>query len=124
MLGKYFEDFQVKLFPKSMDGRKAHLLLPWHIAQDAAEEKKREKSGTKIGTTLRGIGPAFQDKAARSGLRVGYLTDPSPDVRIAAIEALALVQDPSVEQKVLALLQDPVELVRSSVKRRRLRLAK
>ena len=52
------------------------------------------------------------------------LTDPSPDVRIAAIEALALVQDPSVEQKVLALLQDPVELVRSSVKRRRLRLAK
>ena len=39
------------------------------------EEKKREKSGTKIGTTLRGIGPAFQDKAARSGLRVGYLTD-------------------------------------------------
>lgn len=48
---------------------KAHLILPWHIFQDEAEEKRRSKNGAKIGTTLRGIGPAYSDKAARINLR-------------------------------------------------------
>ncbi|WP_409158469.1 adenylosuccinate synthase [Pectobacterium sp. B2J-2] len=49
------------------------LILPYHVALDNAREKAR---GTKaIGTTGRGIGPAYEDKVARRGLRVGDLFD-------------------------------------------------
>ncbi len=52
----------------------AHLVLPYHKLQETAEE---ERLGAKaIGTTRRGIGPAYEDKAARRGLRVGDLCDP------------------------------------------------
>ena len=47
------------------------LILPHHIALDVAREKKR--GNTAIGTTGRGIGPAYEDKAARRGLRVADL---------------------------------------------------
>jgi len=47
----------------------AHLVLPWHVAIEKAVEKR--KSGKKIGTTGRGIGPAYADKASRTGLRMG-----------------------------------------------------
>ena len=50
------------------------LLLPYHIALDHARELKRGKSA--IGTTRRGIGPAYEDKVARRGLRVMDLLDP------------------------------------------------
>lgn len=49
------------------------LILPYHIALDGAREKKRGKSA--IGTTGNGIGPAYEDKVARRGLRVGDLLD-------------------------------------------------
>ncbi|MCR4425636.1 MAG: adenylosuccinate synthase [Firmicutes bacterium] len=51
---------------------RAHLVMPYHIALDRAEEQFR---GAKIGTTLRGIGPAYADKAARWGLQVCDLYD-------------------------------------------------
>jgi adenylosuccinate synthase len=63
----------------SMEGRlfisdRAHLIMPYHIALDLARE---DRSGEKaIGTTGRGIGPAYEDKAARFGIRVGDLLDP------------------------------------------------
>lgn len=47
------------------------LILPYHIALDAAREKARGKAA--IGTTGRGIGPAYEDKVSRRGLRVGDL---------------------------------------------------
>ncbi|MBO8127886.1 MAG: adenylosuccinate synthase [Peptococcaceae bacterium] len=47
---------------------RAHLIMPYHIYLDELEEEK--KGARKIGTTRRGIGPAYQDKAARVGLRV------------------------------------------------------
>ncbi|MDY6992419.1 MAG: adenylosuccinate synthase [Pseudomonadota bacterium] len=50
------------------------LLLPYHVALDQAREQARGK--TKIGTTGRGIGPAYEDKIARRGLRVGTLQHP------------------------------------------------
>jgi adenylosuccinate synthase len=50
------------------------LLLPSHVAIDQAREKKR--GNDKIGTTGRGIGPAYEDKVARRGLRVQDLFDP------------------------------------------------
>lgn len=49
------------------------LILPYHIALDQAREAKR--GNAKIGTTGRGIGPAYEDKAARRGLRLGDLRD-------------------------------------------------
>lgn len=49
------------------------LILPYHIALDNAREKARGEKA--IGTTGRGIGPAYEDKVARRGLRVGDLFD-------------------------------------------------
>jgi adenylosuccinate synthase len=49
------------------------LILPYHIALDQARELRRGKAA--IGTTGRGIGPAYEDKVARRGLRVGDLID-------------------------------------------------
>ncbi|WP_426415824.1 adenylosuccinate synthase [Aestuariirhabdus sp. LZHN29] len=50
------------------------LILPFHIALDQAREKAR--GNAKIGTTGRGIGPAYEDKVARRGLRVADLAHP------------------------------------------------
>ena len=49
------------------------LILPVHISLDQAREKKKGKE--KIGTTGRGIGPAYEDKISRRGLRLGDLSD-------------------------------------------------
>ena len=51
----------------------AHLVMPWHRLLD--EQREIRKGKNKIGTTKRGIGPAYGDKAARTGLRVGDLLD-------------------------------------------------
>ena len=51
------------------------LILPYHVALDKAREHRRGEK--KIGTTGRGIGPAYEDKVARRGLRVGDLRNPS-----------------------------------------------
>ena len=53
----------------------AHLVMPYHIAIDKVSE--RYLGNAKIGTTGRGIGPAYQDKAARLGVRIQDLLDPS-----------------------------------------------
>ncbi len=51
----------------------AHLIFPWHQAMDAAQEVAR--GDLKIGTTLKGIGPAYVDKVKRAGIRVGEVLD-------------------------------------------------
>jgi len=51
------------------------LILPYHIALDQAREVARGKKA--IGTTGRGIGPAYEDKVSRRGLRLGELLDPA-----------------------------------------------
>jgi adenylosuccinate synthase len=55
--------------------RRAHLVLPVHRLLDGAEEAARKK-GWEVGTTKRGIGPCYSDKAARHGIRVGEILDP------------------------------------------------
>lgn len=72
-----FEELAM-LSEKGIDARKnlfisdgCPLILPYHILLDQAREKARGKSA--IGTTGRGIGPAYEDKVARRGLRVGDL---------------------------------------------------
>jgi adenylosuccinate synthase len=52
---------------------RAHLILPYHVALDRAVEVSRGINA--VGTTMRGIGPAYEDKMARRGLRAGDLTD-------------------------------------------------
>ena len=48
---------------------RAHVITPWHIHLDGARESK---SATPIGTTKRGIGPTYSEKASRTGLRMGH----------------------------------------------------
>lgn len=53
--------------------KKAHLILPTHRMLDAANEKA--KGNAKIGSTLKGIGPTYTDKVARTGIRVGDIME-------------------------------------------------
>lgn len=52
---------------------RAHVILPYHIKLDEIEESR--KGANKIGTTKKGIGPAYMDKAARIGIRIADLLD-------------------------------------------------
>ncbi len=52
---------------------RAHIITPAHVALDKAAEQAR--GADKIGTTLRGIGPAYMDKTGRTGLRTGQMAD-------------------------------------------------
>jgi len=68
---------------------RAHLVMPWHVLLDQLEE--RERGAARLGTTSRGIGPAYVDKVARRGFRVIDLGE--PDVFRAAVgTALARVR--------------------------------
>jgi adenylosuccinate synthase len=70
----HLEDLGVRVPPERLRiSPNAHLITPAHRALDAAQEQQR--GGGRIGTTLRGIGPAYVDKAARRGLRVGDILD-------------------------------------------------
>jgi adenylosuccinate synthase len=64
-----------ELTKRLMISDRAHLVLPVHKALDAAFEQAKGES--KVGTTLRGIGPTYADKVARLGVRSGVLTDPA-----------------------------------------------
>jgi adenylosuccinate synthase len=66
-----FDNLQDRL----MISDKAHLILSYHSLFDIAREKAKGKDA--IGTTGKGIGPAYSDKATRSGLRVGELLNPT-----------------------------------------------
>ena len=71
----------------------AHLIFPWHQAWDALFEQGR--GDAKIGTTLKGIVPAYADKARRVGIRAGDVLDPAAFAATvaerAAVESDALV---------------------------------
>jgi adenylosuccinate synthase len=68
------ERLHVKFEDHFFISRRAHLVLPYHKLLDVAHEQRATK---KIGTTGRGIGPAYVDKMARVGIRVGDLHHPS-----------------------------------------------
>lgn len=53
---------------------RAHVILPYHLKLDEVQEE--QKGANKIGTTKKGIGPAYMDKAARVGIRIADLLDP------------------------------------------------
>ncbi len=79
---------------------RAHIISPAHIALDKASEKAR--GADKIGTTLRGIGPAYMDKTGRSGLRMGQMLD---------VEAFAEALYAHIETANAALLRDGCETI-------------
>jgi adenylosuccinate synthase len=54
--------------------RRAHLIMPFHCALDGAEEASK-KSGWAVGTTKRGVGPCYSDKASRIGIRASDILD-------------------------------------------------
>ena len=61
---------QVKISPENLwISARAHVITPWHIYLDGARESR---SSTPIGTTKRGIGPTYSEKAGRTGLRMGH----------------------------------------------------
>ncbi|MDR1680399.1 MAG: adenylosuccinate synthase [Prevotellaceae bacterium] len=64
--------------------KRAHLILPTHRIIDAASEAAKGK--TKIGSTLKGIGPAYMDKTGRNGLRVGDVLSPAFGSRYEALK--------------------------------------
>jgi adenylosuccinate synthase len=88
-----------------VDGRivisdKAHLILPYHRDLDLLSEARRGER--KIGTTSRGIGPAYEDKIARRGIRVCDLADPAgleQNVRDNVMARNRLVQDTTMDWK-------------------------
>ena len=59
---------------------RAHLIFPWHQSHDAISEAMR--GDDKLGTTLRGIGPAYADKMRRVGIRAGDARDPERFARL------------------------------------------
>ena len=96
---------------------RAHLVLPYHKALDGAKEGKRGE-GEKIGTTKRGIGPAYSDKAERSGLRLGDLleSDFLEQVRLRTQEKNELLKslgvEPVDEQELLNQVQAAADYLR------------
>jgi adenylosuccinate synthase len=68
--------------------RRAHLILPTHRLLDAALES--EKGTSKIGSTLKGIGPTYTDKYGRNGLRVGNVSEHSFNLRYEQLKATHL----------------------------------
>ena len=99
---------------------RAHVVFPYHRMLDAQGEARRAK-GDQIGTTQRGIGPAYGDKAARFGLRMCDLLDPEfPALLRSRVEEknsiLAAMGAPIVDcAAVLAATQKAMEVLRPLV---------
>lgn len=73
---------------------RAHVVFPYHRRLDEYREARTQGTKSNIGTTKRGIGPAYGDKAARIGLRVGDLLDPAfGDLLAARLEEKNAVLD-------------------------------
>lgn len=70
---KQLEQTGLSVWPRLHISESCPLVLPTHVALDQAREASRGKSA--IGTTGRGIGPAYEDKIARRGIRMGELRD-------------------------------------------------
>jgi len=64
------------LDPDVRVAERAHVILPFHRVLDGIEEDVKSESDQEVGTTGRGIGPTYEDKAGRRGVRVGDLLDP------------------------------------------------
>ena len=78
------------LTSKLVISKRAHLILPTHRMLDAASEAAKGKS--KIGSTLKGIGPTYMDKTGRYGVRVGDILSPEFENRYNALKSRHIAQ--------------------------------
>src|SRR5262245_5819510 len=98
----------VKVDGRLLISEKAHVILPYHRELDVLSEARRGER--KIGTTSRGIGPAYEDKIGRRGIRAGDLADAralEQNVRDNVVARNRLVQDSHMEWQ--AVLQQLLE---------------
>ncbi len=109
------KDFPVDPKKSLLISRKAHLILPTHRLLDAASEAAKGKA--KIGSTLKGIGPAYMDKTGRNGLRVGDLELPDWRERYRALadkhEAMIHFYDVDIQYNLQELEADFLAAVES-----------
>jgi adenylosuccinate synthase len=63
------------LAPDVRVARRAHIIFPYHRVLDGIEEEAKSETDQEVGTTGRGIGPTYEDKAGRRGVRAGDLVD-------------------------------------------------
>lgn len=75
-------DAKIPVYQRMLISDRCQLILPYHRALDAAREAAKGKS--KIGTTGRGIGPCYEDKTARRGIRLIDLTSDELDAKVDA----------------------------------------
>jgi adenylosuccinate synthase len=68
-------DAGIDIIPRLRISSEAHILFEFHKEIDGVLEDRRSKTGKSIGTTRRGIGPAYMDKALRSGIRMERLNE-------------------------------------------------
>lgn len=66
---KGLQDWQNRLIVSD----RAHLVFDFHQQVDGMQEAEKQKDGNSLGTTKKGIGPAYSSKATRNGIRVGDL---------------------------------------------------
>ncbi|MBX2914969.1 MAG: adenylosuccinate synthase [Cyclobacteriaceae bacterium] len=94
-LAKFNMDVKANLFIS----KKATLIVPTHRLLDQAYEKA--KGDQKIGSTLKGIGPSYQDKIGRQGLRVGDILSPDFDAKFKKLTAIHfdILKSHSIEYK-------------------------
>lgn len=89
---------------------RAHMITPGHIALDAAREKARGNKA--IGTTLRGIGPAYLDKIGRTGIRLGEINTVE-DFAETLTQAIERTNETLIHQGMETL--DPGEVIQSYI---------
>ena len=77
-------DKDVPVEKRLLISRRAHVIIPTHRLLDRASEASKGES--KIGSTLKGIGPCYMDKTGRNGLRVGDLLDPEFEKKYRALK--------------------------------------
>jgi len=94
------------LEPDVRVAERAHVILPFHRALDGMEEAVKSESDKEVGTTGRGIGPTYEDKAGRRGVRIGDLLD--PDVLRSRLEYV-VPQKRALVEKVYDLDIDSLE---------------
>ncbi len=70
---QFLSDNGINVRDRLLLSTKSHVIMPYHMAIEAAQEAEKAKTGSHIGTTLRGIGPAYTDKTGRVGIRAGDL---------------------------------------------------
>ncbi|MFC7177415.1 adenylosuccinate synthase [Halosegnis marinus] len=94
------------LDPDVRVAERAHVIMPYHRVLDGIEEKAKEEDDEEIGTTGRGIGPTYEDKAGRRGVRVGDLL--APDVLRSRLERV-VPQKRAVVEEVFGVPADDLD---------------